>query len=499
VAVEVVMPRLGWTMETGSVITWHKQPGELVRAGETLLTVQSDKAATEVEAVDSGRLYLPPDAPPPGKDVPIGTVLAYLLAEGETAPAAAGAGPPSPGAPLAVASPEVPHELTSEDGPAPGPALASPGSAVAPVGAPESTGPAGAAGAAAGGRRAAPGQRVTASPRARRAAAALGLDWEAVRGTGRTGRVVERDVQAAAAARTAMAPGTGAAAGLDAPGAPPEPVLPGAEPGRRMRFTPLARRYAEAAGVDAETVAAAPAARVTQAMVAGGIRQVIARRLGESARTTVAVTLTTEADATELAQLRRAIAADREQPAGGGPSVLVPSYTDLLARIVALALADHPPLNASWTEEGIVQHPEVHIGIAVDTERGLLVPVIRNAGMKSVDAIARESADLIARARAGRCEADALRGGTFTITNLGMYDIDAFTPVINLPECAILGVGRVMARPVVVDEASERIAVRRMMALSLTFDHRVVDGAPAARFLQRVKQLIESPYLWLTR
>jgi pyruvate dehydrogenase E2 component (dihydrolipoamide acetyltransferase) len=192
--------------------------------------------------------------------------------------------------------------------------------------------------------------------------------------------------------------------------------------------------------------------------------------------------------------LRKAIVADVQ-----GTTIPAPSYNDLLTKLLAVALLEHPGLNASLDDEHIVQHPFVHVGIAVDTERGLVVPVVRDAQSKSVQMITAESARLIEQVRAGKISPDDLRGGTFTITNLGMYEIDAFTPIINLPECAILGVGRIVAKQVVVDEESETTAVRKMMALSLTFDHRLVDGGPAARFLQRVKQLVEHPYLWLTR
>jgi pyruvate dehydrogenase E2 component (dihydrolipoamide acetyltransferase) len=225
-----------------------------------------------------------------------------------------------------------------------------------------------------------------------------------------------------------------------------------------------------------------------------GVRRITAMRMAESAHTAAPVTLTTEADATELVRLRGQISADL-----AGTDMRAPSYNDLLTRLMALALLEHPALNATLSEDAIVQHPAVHIGIAVDSDRGLLVPVIRDAHSKSVQTIATESAQLIAQARAGKAAAEDLRGGTFTITNLGMYEIDAFTPIINLPECAILGVGRIIARPVVIDEQAETIAVRKMMALSLTFDHRIVDGAPAARFLQRVKHSIEHPYAWLMR
>jgi len=173
------------------------------------------------------------------------------------------------------------------------------------------------------------------------------------------------------------------------------------------------------------------------------------------------------------------------------------SITDLLVKIVAVALTEHPALNASLTESGIVEHAEIHIGVAVDTGRGLVAPVVRDANTQSVRHISRETQRLIEAARAGKLATDDVTGATFTITNLGMYEIDSFTPIVNLPQCAILGVGRIVARPVVTDESSEQVTVRRMLSLSLTFDHRLVDGAPAARFLQRIKHLIERPTLWL--
>ena len=249
--------------------------------------------------------------------------------------------------------------------------------------------------------------------------------------------------------------------------------------------------------MSARTPAVVPAtapAVPDQTLPISGVRRITATRMAESAHTAASVTLTTEADATELARLRGRIVADM-----AGTDMAAPSYTDLLVRLVALALVEHPGLNASLDDDRIVQHQAVHVGIAVDTERGLLVPVVRDAHTKSVQQIAAVSAHLIAQARAGKAAPGDLSGGTFTITNLGMYEIDAFTPIINLPECAILGVGRIIARPVVIDEQAETVAVRKMMALSLSFDHRLVDGAPAARFLKRVKHFVEHPYAWLTR
>jgi pyruvate dehydrogenase E2 component (dihydrolipoamide acetyltransferase) len=286
--------------------------------------------------------------------------------------------------------------------------------------------------------------------------------------------------------------------------------VPAAAP---VRATPLARRVAEDLGVDLGHLASEASGRhlrradVVQAAGGApepatdapatplsGVRRITAARLAESARTVVPVTLTTDADASELVRLRKQIAADLISS-----GLQVPTYNDLLVKLVAVALAEHPALNASLSEAGIVYHAAANIGIAVDAERGLLVPVVRDAGGKSIQQIAAESARLIDAARAGTARGEDLRGGTFTISNLGMYQIDAFTPIINLPECAILGVGRIQARPVVIDEQAETVAVRRMMALSLTFDHRAVDGGPAARFLNRLREFVERPYLWLTR
>lgn len=400
-ASEVVMPRLGWSMEEGTLIEWRKQDGDAVRAGEVICIIESDKAENEVESFDAGVLRIPPDSPPPGTKMPVGTLLAYIVRPGEPAPF---------GAPSGTATRESP----------------APSSRPAPERAP----------ATAKAAPALPARREgtpAISPRARRVAAELGVTWQTLQGSGRTGRIVERDVRAVA----------------------------GRERPHPARSSP--------------------------------VRRLIADRMARSAHTAAAVTLTTEADATELVRLRQRLAA--EAAGTGGPP---PAYTDLVAKLSAVALREHPALNASWAGEEIVQHETVHVGIAVDTERGLIVPVLRDVAGKPLGELAAESAGLTEATRAGTVLPHDLRGATFTITNLGMYDIDAFTPLINLPECAILGLGRIVSRPVVVDEESGAIAVRGMLTLSLTFDHRVVDGAPAARFLQRVKQLVERPSLWVS-
>jgi pyruvate dehydrogenase E2 component (dihydrolipoamide acetyltransferase) len=388
---EILMPRLGWSSEEGVLVEWLKKDGDPIRSGDVVCVIESDKAQVEVESFDAGVLRIPVDAPAPGAKVPVGTVLGYVLAPGETLPA------PRTRAAAGVAVPAAAGGAT--------------------------------VGAEAGAVRPAARGGPTASPRARRVAAELHVDWTRLRGTGRTGRIVERDVRAAGVA--------------DRP---------------------------------------------------SQVRRLIAERMSASARATAPVTLTTDADATELVRLRAALQAAAEAAGGRGPS-----YTDCFVKLAAVALTEHPALNASLEGERIVQHPAVHVGVAVDTPRGLLACVLRDAATKPLRLLAEESAALIAQARAGSLSPDALRGGTFTVSNLGAFDVDAFTPIINLPECAILGVGRIAARAVVVDDAAGRIAARKMVALSLTFDHRVVDGAPAARFLQRVRQLVEHPALWANR
>jgi pyruvate dehydrogenase E2 component (dihydrolipoamide acetyltransferase) len=222
-----------------------------------------------------------------------------------------------------------------------------------------------------------------------------------------------------------------------------------------------------------------------------GLRRIIAERMSTSHQTTARVTLTTEVDATSLVEMRNRLKASVTDEWG-----FTPAYNDLLGVIVAQALSEFPYMNARLSEDGqsIRQLPHVHLGIAVDTERGLLVPVVRDAHQKRLRAFGAEFRTLLQRAQAGKSLPDDLTGGTFTITNLGAYGIDAFTPIINLPETAILGVGRIRPKPAVHDG---EIAARQMGTLSLTFDHRLVDGAPAARFLQRVSSLVQNPYLLL--
>ncbi|MBM3458500.1 MAG: 2-oxo acid dehydrogenase subunit E2 [Armatimonadetes bacterium] len=443
--IPVTVPRLGWSMEEGIFQGWLKQPGEWVGAGDLLFVLEGDKAAQEVESLDEGVLQLPPDVPQPGDTVLVGQVLAYLVgkpgaAEPERTPGSGDAGSLARGIP---ASPAPGVDVTSGMG-APQssrsgiPLLHSvPGEGGSGGREPSLTHPGDATGDGASGaaRPAWPTHtslrpRVISSPRARRAAEALGVDWTALRGTGPAGRVREADVRLAAGER--------------------EPVGetgPAADAGERMPVTPL--------------------------------RRALATRL-TSGREVPAVTLTTRADASAITTFRAA-----RRTAGE----FVPGYTELLLQAAAAALAEHPLLNARWEGESILLSRSIHIAVAVDTPAGLVAPVIRDVPGQSSEELRRRLGDLAERARTGRLRPEELQGGTFTITNLGSLGVETFTPALNPPQCAILGIGAVAREPVV---AEDQVVVRERLALSLTFDHRVVDGAPAARFLQTLRRRVES-------
>jgi pyruvate dehydrogenase E2 component (dihydrolipoamide acetyltransferase) len=260
-------------------------------------------------------------------------------------------------------------------------------------------------------------------------AAELGVDWSKLHGSGRGGRIRERDVRAA---------------------------------NDRTKTPGL--------------------------MGVGSVRRTIADRLRHSFQQTVPVTLTARADATNLVGLRDQFKASRSPDA-------VPTFTDIIAKVVAGGLSQHPEINVRWEGDRLVAPDGIHIGIAVDTEAGLLVPVVAGADQLSLLEFARNSRDRVARARERRLAVHEMQGGTFTITNLGGYGVELFTPVINWPEIAILGVGAIRKEPVVV--AGDRIEARWQLPLSLTFDHRAIDGAPAARFLQSLRERLENPAAWL--
>ncbi len=374
-AIPITVPRRGWTMEQGVFVGWLKAEGAPVHAGDAIFSLESEKATEDIEAVDDGVLHIPADGPRQGDVVLVGAVIGFVLQPGEVADLR-----------LQIADCRLPDAM-------PG-AKVEDSSPQSPISNQQST-----------------ITTTASSPRARRAAARLGVDWRSAKATGQAGRIRERDV-------LAMSP----------------PV--------------------------------------------SSTRRIIAERMLNSHRSTAPVTLMTTIDATNLVRLRE------QSKVGGG---LVPSYTDLFVKLAASALEKHPTLNARWENDRIISPDGIHIGIAVDTDAGLLVPIVRNVPRLSLMDLANHSRDLIERARQRKLSASELQGGTFTVTSLGAFGIDAFTPIINYPECAILGIGRIRRCPVVVDD---QIVIRDQVTLSLTFDHRIVDGAPAAKFLQSLSAAV---------
>jgi pyruvate dehydrogenase E2 component (dihydrolipoamide acetyltransferase) len=446
---EVILPKLGQTMEEGTVVEWFKEEGEPVSRGDMLFSVESDKAVLEVEATTRG--FLRKILVPAGETVPVLTPVALITREADE--------------PLDAYEGAVTAETGQPASVSPGPTATAPAPARTEV-------------PTAG--------RIFASPRARKTAREKGVELLQVRGTGPDGRIVEQDVQdyaetmAAGPKATPVAVRTAEALGVD--------LAKVAGTGPRGRITKADVEVALAAALPAPEPAQAPA---IEQVPMTGLRRIIAERMAASDQATARVTLVTEADATTFVEARTQLAASVAEEWG-----FAPGYNDLLGLIVARALAEFPYMNARLSEDGsaIDRVSTINLGMAVDTERGLLVPVIRNADQMGLRTFGVEFRRLMDQARAGKSLPDDLTGGTFTITNLGMYDVDAFTPIINLPEAAILGVGRIQAKAVV---REGEIVARQMWTLSLTFDHRLVDGAPAARFLQRIKQLVENPFLLL--
>jgi len=429
-AYEVNLPRLGWDMVEGSLATWLKQDGEFVKAGELIFTVEGDKAIQEIEAYDSGYLRILPDGPQPGQKVPVGTILGYLVSESE------------------LDDFEFPNDRTDSQ------------ATLEKVGSKELKPNAHATQQDGSGNGASAIRRINISPYAKRLAEGMGIDWKTLKGSGRGGRIMAKDVKAAVSAMELSAK-------------------------TKEEGYQDVSEVGMVAPAKLETI---PPTRISMTQ----IHRKIAEHMAASAHTTAPVTLTTEVDATELVALRKQL---KEGLLVEGQSP--PSYNDMLTKIAAKALLEHPWMNARIDGDEIIQINSIHVAIAVDTDRGLLVPVLRDVQTKSLRRIAHESVELIEKTRLGTIGLNELQDGTFTITNLGMYEIDAFTPIIDLPQCAIMGVGQIVAKQVVVDVEREKVAIRQRMVLSLTFDHRLVDGAQAARFLQRVKRLVEKPYLWL--
>ena len=466
-ATEIVMPRQGQSVEACTIVRWLKQPGDGVAAGELLCEIETDKASFEVESTAAGTVLAHFAAA--GEEVPVLAPIAAVGEPGEQVPAR---GAPAAAAETAAAAPSAPSA------PAPGVAAAAsappsaaaggPLPAVAPGAAPGGGAANGAepAGAAAAGSRRASG-RGRASPRARRRAAELGVDYTALAGSGPNGRIIERDVVAAAQARPAL---TGAARAAAAAGAPVPAT--GSGIGGRVTLADIA-------------AAAASAPEPVETVPIAGVRKLISERMQQSLRDTAQLTMHATADAEALLAYRARLKASPEHLGLAGVTI-----NDLVLYAVARTLPRHPELNAVVAEDRIERHRAVQLAFAVDTGRGLVVPVIGAADRLSIAALAARAHELAAATQSGSISPDLLQGGTFTVTNLGALGVESFTPILNLPQVAILGVGALAPKPVLADPTAPgapdpaQVTWRRHLGLSLTIDHRVVDGAPAARFLQ---------------
>ncbi len=444
----VTMPALGESVTEGTVTRWLKQVGETVEADEPLLEVSTDKVDTEIPSPVSGTILeirVPED-----ETAAVGAELAVIGAAGGAAPA------PTPAAPAPAPAAAAPAPA------APAPAAPAPAASPAPVAAPAPTAPAAPAPAPAP-APAAPVAVVDGeespyvTPLVRKLAAEHGVSLASLTGTGVGGRIRKQDVLAASEAKKApAAPATPAAAPAAAPAVKPEP-------------SPLRGR--------------------TEKMTR--MRQVIAKRMVESLQTSAQLTTVVEVDVTKIARLRDAAKANF-----AAVNSVKLSFLPFFALAAVEALRVHPMVNASVNMDAntITYHDGEHLGIAVDTERGLLVPVIKDAGDLNLAGLAKRIADLAERTRTNKVTPDELGGGTFTLTNTGSRGALFDTPIINQPQVGILGTGTVVKRAVVVDdsELGEIIVPRSMVYLALSYDHRIVDGADAARFLSSVKERLEA-------
>ena len=410
-AFEVRMPQLGLTMEEGTVTRWVKQEGDAVKAGEVILEITTDKLTSEVESEHDGVLLK--IVAQEGEDIPVKGLLAYIGEAGEQAggaPAAAPAAAPADAAPVEEAAP-VP--------------------AAAPVAVPVS------------------GGRVRISPLARKTAAKLGVDYSGIKGTGPMGRIVQKDILAAAET------------GKAAPAAAAAPAAP----------RPAAQTAGSIELMDGDEVEKL-----------SGMRKVVAERMTKSAQEIPVVTQNVKIDVTDLMAFRKKV---------NNELGVKYSLNDYILKATAKALRNNRHILVSIDGDKIIKRAHVNIGMAVALDDGLIVPVIKDADKMGLDEISGTAKDLAERARTNRLGMDEYKGSTFSISNLGMFGVETFDPIINQPDSGILGVCAVQDELVMDEEGN--ISKRQFMRISFTFDHRLIDGATAAKFELAVRELLENP------
>lgn len=453
----IEMPKLSDTMTEGTLVKWNKQVGDTIEIGDVIAEVETDKATMEMEAFDEGTLH--DILVQEGQKAAVGSVLGVLLEDGEEAPAA-GSAPAVASAPDAQPFAETPADFEPESVPA---TAATDGSIpAAPVAI-----------------EAGSGDRIKASPLAKKVAESKGVNIATIQGSGPGGRIVKADVEAAAGGSAAASPLANAASALAAsakaqvaqatPSTPPSPA-PVAAPAPAVAINPV---------VAAED----------QTIQLSSMRSIIADRLLTSKTTIPHFYLHVECDTAPLMTLRKQVNAQAEQTHGNKYSI-----NDFVLKSVINAAQAVPEINASFNGDSIVQFAKVGISIAVAVDDGLVTPVIKDAASKSMLQISQEVKDLATRARDKKLLPNEFDGGTVTVSNLGAWGIESFDAIINPPQAAILSVGAIVEKPVVKDG---QIVPGMRMNVGLSCDHRVVDGAVGARFLNEVKKLIENPALML--
>jgi len=456
----VVIPKLGMTMTEAIVSRWLIKEGQQVEKGTAVLAIETEKITHEVEAPAGGILHI---VAPEGVTLPCGETVGVLASSVEEYQALAGKSPVGARA-----------------------AVSASGSIGLGVSAPPAEALSGT-------------EKVKASPAAKRVARELGIDLSFVRGTGPEGRILEEDIRQFAEAQNAPPPAETervVASPLARKVAEVEGValsgIQGTGPGGRILKEDVltaSRKQAPATTPEVAPDGAVPGLRrVAQTIPLAGLRKAIAERMMGSLQRTAQLSSSFEVDATELVRLRQQLLAEAERL---GTRV---SYNDFIARALIIALKEHPIFNSTIEDNEIKVFGNINLGIAVNLDEGLIVPVVHDADSKSFVGLSKAITGVVEKARARKLTFDDMTGGTFTLSNIGNFDVTSFTPIINPPESAILGVGGIAERPAVVNG---QIAVRSMMTICLTWDHRVADGVPAVRFSQTLKYLLENPAILL--
>ncbi len=468
--INILMPALSPTMEKGNLAKWFKKEGDAVKTGEVIAEIETDKATMEYEAVDDGviaKIVVPEGT----QDVPVNRLIAVLAQEGEDVKAAAAAAGKGPTAPDAGAPSPPPSPARGEGAAQRGIAPAVPPQAKAPAAPPPSPLPGGerlppqAAGE--GGRAEGHGNRIFASPLARRLAKEAGIDITRILGSGPHGRVITRDIAAAKEDKGLRAA---------APAAPPAPAVPA---------------FAPTLALPDEKIRALFAPGSYEVVPHDNMRKIIAQRLVQAKQTIPHFYLTLDCDIGRLLAARQEINAAAPKDKDGRPAWKL-SVNDFIIKALAVALVHVPEANVTWTEGGMLTHRHVDVGVAVAIPGGLITPVVRAAETKPLSVISNEMKDYAARARARKLKPEEYQGGTTAVSNLGMYGIKEFYAVINPPHATILSVGAGEERAVA---RNGRIETAQMMTVGLSTDHRAVDGALGAELLGAFKALIENPVM----